>query len=65
MFSSHHWIPNLLFISILLSTFIWSACDSTKELKRGSFEKPKFIIQLDHTKLQVSELVRDLDEIKL
>ena len=37
-------------------------CESPKLVERPSYEKPKSIIQLDTTRLLVSEVVRDLDE---
>jgi len=39
-----------------------TSCENSKLAERPSYEKPKFIIQLDSTKLLVSEVLRNLDE---
>ena len=47
---------------ILLIFCILTNCESSKYVDRPSFEKPKFILQLNNTRLLVSEVLRDLDQ---
>lgn len=49
-------------LCIVLSVCLLSSCHISQTVDRPSFEKPKFIIQLEDTKLLVSEVVRDLEE---
>ncbi len=55
-------VVSLLVIVTVLLTCLLTGCESQKPIERPSNEKPKFIIQLDKTRLLVSEIVRDLDE---
>lgn len=51
-----------LSICMMFFLFILSSCESKSAQERPSFEKPKFIIQLEETRLLVSEVVNDLEE---
>lgn len=62
MNGARHWVTNLLNITAMILICLLTNCESPKPVERPSYEKPKFIIQLDNTQLLVSEVVRDLDE---
>lgn len=49
-------------ITAILLTCLLTNCESSKPFERPSFEKPKSIIQLDTTRLLISEVVSDLNE---
>ncbi|AWV97123.1 PQQ-dependent sugar dehydrogenase [Arcticibacterium luteifluviistationis] len=55
-------LNKLLHITAVLLIALLTSCENSKSAERPSFEKPQFIIQLDETKLLVSEIERDLDE---
>ncbi|MDF9799288.1 glucose/arabinose dehydrogenase/cytochrome c553 [Catalinimonas alkaloidigena] len=57
----HRTTPLLSIASMLLISLL-TRCESPKPSERPPFEKPKFIIQLDNTRLLVSEVARDLDQ---
>lgn len=59
---TRHLVTRLLSIAALFLICLLTNCESSKQDERPSFENPKFIIQLDKTRLLVSEVVRDLDE---
>ncbi|WP_406683045.1 PQQ-dependent sugar dehydrogenase [Seonamhaeicola sp. MEBiC1930] len=46
----------------LLIFFILINCKNSEHIDRPYFENPKFIIQLNNTRLLVSEVLRDLDQ---
>lgn len=62
MDGARHWVTNLLNITALIPICLLTNCESSKSVERPSYEKPKFIIQLDTTQLLVSEVVSDLNE---
>lgn len=49
-------------ITVVIHICSLTSCENSKLAERASYEKPKFIIQLDSTQLLVSEVVRNLDE---
>lgn len=59
---AHYRLSSLLNITSVCILFLLTNCDSSKPSERSAFEQPKFILQLDDTRLLVSEVVRNLDE---
>ncbi|TMM56726.1 c-type cytochrome [Maribacter algarum] len=57
-----HKVTILLCITAMALGSVFMSCESSKSEERPEFEKPKFIIQLEKTRLLVSEVVRNLDE---
>lgn len=62
MEGTRHRITSLLSIAAMGIISLFTYCENSKPVDRPSYEKPKFIIQLDKTRLLVSEVIRDLDE---
>lgn len=59
---AHQGVTILLSAAVLFALCALSNCGPSTVMKRGAFEKPKFIIQLENTRLLVSEVARDLEE---
>lgn len=62
MYRGIQWVTYLMNITAMMLICVLTSCENAKLAQRPSYEKPKFIIQLDSTRLLVSEVVRNLDE---
>lgn len=59
---SNRVIYTFSYVTLFLLIIGWLGCESTKKTERPSFEKTKFVLQLDKTQLLVSEVMHNLDE---